>query len=411
MIRGVRVINQNGDDVLMTLDGLERGPFSLWSIEGLDQGDADINVDEIANTDGAIFNSARQTSKELTITALLNNDIQLSREYAYKYFPLKKKITIIVYLDDRDNGGMKSYITEGYVKSNPVDIFAKTCAMRATIIRTKPYFYENYSHGEYFNIYDTVGIASSAISINDFQFLTNFVDHTYRFVYVANTYYWNMYIDEGITYSLVDVRKLGISFNDTLSSGENSFKVRANPYINYKVRSIDFFHAGTSPHQYSLVPSSGSLYNDGADTGIYVSLMFKNDISYVSLFSTLRTIIIENVFPNDLDSGYTWISVALNRLASYSDFSSRGIKENDKLIINTSTFNKDVRLYLSDENKEISILGTVDVFTKTGKPWPYIQNGNNVIKAKIIYIGGVEYDLSFLFSSSKLEWSKEMRGI
>lgn len=411
MIRGVRVINPNGEDILMRLDGSEQGPFSLWSIEGLDQGEAEINVDEIASVDGAIFNSARQLSRELTITAILNDStgitaIQYAREQAYRYFPLKKLITVIFYLDDL-NGGLKSYITEGYVKSNPVDIFAKRCATRVTIVRTKPFFYENYTHGEFFDIYDNM---SANISVNDMNILTDFAEHTYRFNYATNTYYWNMFIDGSQAYVLVDIRKYGINVLSTPSSGA-TFKVRKKNYINYKVNTEGFVDAGEGRGRYSISPSaSTNIVNNGVDVGCVITLALNTNFPGEDL--GIEPLFIHNITPGDPLSSKTTVQISFKQLEGYPDFATRGLEIGDKIIINTNTFQKDVRIYLHDTGEEISCLGIVDFQNVIkNQEWPYIMSGDNQIIAYQLSLGGETFPLSTYFGECSIKWSKAVRGI
>ena len=154
MIRAVRAINldaKSNPSITMKLDGLRTGPFTLWHIEGIGPGEADINVTELASTDGASYNSARLNSREITLTLIFNwfdGSIEAARHYSYQYFPLKKKVRLIIFSTDNlaqdisvvKRPNIARYI-DGYVKQNRPDIFAATCATEIVLKCPDPYFY------------------------------------------------------------------------------------------------------------------------------------------------------------------------------------------------------------------------------------------------------------------------------
>lgn len=149
MIRAVKAINYLGRSLLMRLDGREDDSLLLWNVDGISPGSADINITEVASTDGAYFNSARQNSREITLTLLLNwaPNIESARKDSYAYFPLKKPVRLIFYSDTAMNRG-RTYINcaryiDGYVQQNTVEIFgSKNCAAQIVIKCPDPYFYE-----------------------------------------------------------------------------------------------------------------------------------------------------------------------------------------------------------------------------------------------------------------------------
>ena len=154
MIRAVTVINTsslNKDAITMKLDGLRNGPFTLWKIDGIGPGKADINITEAASTDGGSFNSARQNSREITLTLVLNwydGSIEAARHYSYQFFPLKKKVRLIIYSTENlkqspnivKNPTSARYI-DGYVMQNEPEIFSSLCAVEVVLKCPDPYFY------------------------------------------------------------------------------------------------------------------------------------------------------------------------------------------------------------------------------------------------------------------------------
>lgn len=413
MIKAVRVINPNGDTILMNLNGLEQGPFSLWSIEGLDQGEADIHVTELATMDGSIFNSSRQNSRELTLTMLLNwpsetnRGIQWAREQVYKYFPLKKKVKVIIYLDDYDNGGIKAFATEGYVKSNPVDIFAKQCAARVTILRTDTYFrpykdniegYVKSKTGDF-----TVNILSQS------QLLEAMGNDRELYFYYAGVWWLG---NQSVT--LADY---GISVSGTLEAYMSNFTIakrNVDPYSGDYIKKESSFYDADS--HYSLVMPKP--INNAEDVGMLIELPITTALSYTDIFGQLRLISIYNIdnyiMPDDAN-GYNSgiVTINLSKLAQYPDFAqdaNDGLKIGDIIRIYTNQGQKDIRVFISSEQKEISVISLVDVTAIGNKPWPIIHNGVNNIVASYSYLANT-YNLDGISNTAKIIYQEAYRGI
>lgn len=409
MIKAVRVVNPNGDTILMNLNGLEQGPFSLWSIEGLDQGEADIHVTELATMDGAIFNSSRQNSRELTLTMLLNwpneanRGIQWAREQTYKYFPLKKKVKVIIYLDDYDNGGIKAFATEGYVKSNPVDIFAKQCAARVTILRTDTYFrpykdnIEGYVKSKSGNF--TVNILSQS------QLLEAMGNESKLYFYYAGVWWLG---NQSVT--LADY---GISVSGTLEAYMSNFTIakrNVEPYSGDYVRNVAGF---SNLSYYSL---TDRIENKGDDTGIIIEIPISMDISLNNLGDLIMISNLGPYYPDTVENReigqiYIW----LNRLFLYPDFVTRGLlKAGDIIKIYSKQGEKDLRIYLSDELKEVSVLKLTDVSKLGSIPWPILNFGYNMYMASYRHkVAGVDVteSLSPISASAKVIYQEGYKGI
>lgn len=390
MIKAVRVINPNGDTILMNLNGLEQGPFSLWSIEGLDQGEADIHVTELATMDGAIFNSSRQNSRELTLTMLLNwpseanRGIQWAREQVYKYFPLKKKVKVIIYLDDYDNGGIKAFATEGYVKSNPVDIFAKQCAARVTILRTDTYFrpYKD-------NIEGYVKSKSGDFTVNilsQSQLLEAMGNDRELYFYYAGVWWLG---NQSVT--LADY---GISVSGTLEAYISNFTIakrNVTPYSgDYVILETQFVES----IYYSI---TDQIENKGDDTWLIIEIPIlnpdpsKQGFELTELSNSNISIINLGAYdsPDTAQGRYVGgITIWLNRLFQYRDFLTRGLKNGDIIKIYSKKGEKDLRIYLSDELKEVSVLKLTDVSKLGSIPWPIVNSGYNRYEATYTYMNG-----------------------
>lgn len=137
MIKKITVTNHLGDSIEMDLQRPELSGFAVQSISGLGPGKSNINTTEIATIDGGIYNSARIPARNITIGLIFlwNGTIEEVRQRSYKYFPLKKKITLLIETDHRIAE------IEGYVESNEPSIFSKEEGTDISIVCPNPYFY------------------------------------------------------------------------------------------------------------------------------------------------------------------------------------------------------------------------------------------------------------------------------
>ncbi len=122
MIKNIKVTNEFGESITITLADTE--PMSglfITEIEGLGPPKADVIMKSIATMDGKKYQTARGNEREIIIHFLFipTNDVSVedARQLTYKYFPLKRKVNIVIETDRR------SVETEGYVESNEPDIF------------------------------------------------------------------------------------------------------------------------------------------------------------------------------------------------------------------------------------------------------------------------------------------------
>lgn len=137
MIRSITVTNYLGDSIKLDLARPELSGFAVTSVTGLGPGKATINTTEMSITDGGSFNSSRLPSRNIVISLkyLWKNSIEDARQRSYKYFPIKKKVTLLIETDNR-----KAEI-EGYVESNDPTIFSKSEGSDISIICPNPFFY------------------------------------------------------------------------------------------------------------------------------------------------------------------------------------------------------------------------------------------------------------------------------
>ena len=144
MIKSIEVINSSGESLYMELTKPEESGFLITSIEGLGPAKANINLTELTGSDGSTFNSARLDERNIVISAalLMKPTIEAVRLKSYKYFPIKRKITLKIETDER------RVRIDGYVESNEPDIFSENEAIEISIICPNPYFYEDDEAGK-----------------------------------------------------------------------------------------------------------------------------------------------------------------------------------------------------------------------------------------------------------------------
>lgn len=137
MIKAITITNYLGDSIRLELARPELSGFAVRSITGLGPGKATINTTEVITNDGGLFNSSRLPARNIVISIvyLWKNSIEDTRQLSYKYFPIKKKLKLLIEADNRQAE------IEGYVESNDPTIFSKEESSDISIICPNPFFY------------------------------------------------------------------------------------------------------------------------------------------------------------------------------------------------------------------------------------------------------------------------------
>lgn len=137
MITAVTVTNYLGESKKFELAFPEKSGFAVQKIEGLGPSKANVNVTEVSTNDGSLYNSARVNSRNvvLLLRFMPNPKIEDTRQESYKFFPIKKKVRLLIETDNR------LCETDGYVENNEPDIFSKEETTQISIICPDPYFY------------------------------------------------------------------------------------------------------------------------------------------------------------------------------------------------------------------------------------------------------------------------------
>ena len=139
MIKSITVTNYLGDSIKLELTKPELSGFVVMSVSGLGPGKGTINATESSTIDGAVYNSARLSSRNIVLSLkFLGDSIEDVRQRSYRYFPIKGKVTLLIETDNRTSE------IEGYVESNEPDIFSKEEGTEISIVCPNPYFFSAY---------------------------------------------------------------------------------------------------------------------------------------------------------------------------------------------------------------------------------------------------------------------------
>lgn len=137
MIKSITVTNHLNESIKLELGFPERSGFLIQEISGLGPVKADINVSELSSIDGSIYNSARLPSRNIVFKLVLleSPTIEDTRQKSYKYFPIKKRVRLLIETTNR------TAEIFGYVESNEPIIFSSQETTQISIVCPNPYFY------------------------------------------------------------------------------------------------------------------------------------------------------------------------------------------------------------------------------------------------------------------------------
>lgn len=142
MIEYVSVENPSGESLQMYLTRPEKSGFVITNIDGIGPADADINTTALANDDGSVFNIARVKERNIVMTLKFmdsgDTKVEDLRRELYKYFPMKKEITLTFKTERR------IVFIKGYVESNTQKTFSSKkndASAQISILCPNPFFY------------------------------------------------------------------------------------------------------------------------------------------------------------------------------------------------------------------------------------------------------------------------------
>lgn len=322
MIKKITFKNRFGESVACELADPAKTGFAITSITGLGPGASNINVKEIATSDGGYFGSARTPSRNIVFTfrmyewCRVNRPVapgvevpdikyyppELARHKIYKLFKLKSMVEIAIETDYRT---VEIY---GYVESNEPVIFSDAEETQVSII----------CPGYYFKMLNAVG-------------QDEFVDDIYSY-------------------------------------GLFSF-----PFSNESLRNkLLMFGDSTDNNKYILT------YNGDAETGFEMTLRFSGDVSSLSIALTPNPRTDPEIYEGDPpplvpleDIGYRYISLDIPKAQTV--LGTPVFRSGDELVISSIRGSKKAKLYRGDETFNL-----LDCFTHLD--WLQLYPGYNVFE-------------------------------
>lgn len=152
MLKRFVITNHLGESITLDLLHPEYSGFIVKKVDGLGPVKANINFTELATNDGSIDNSARLESRDIVFDLIFLDDpsIEENRLKSYKYFPVKRKIKILVETDNR------LCETSGRVELNEPAIFEKQTGCQISIRCPNSYFYSSGVKGIQNTVFNSV---------------------------------------------------------------------------------------------------------------------------------------------------------------------------------------------------------------------------------------------------------------
>lgn len=126
----LKVKNDRGDILAFA----NNDKYTVYKIEGLAPPKAAINDSVNTTTDGSSINSVRLEKRNIVIYLAINGDIESNRIGLYKYFPVKRNITLYF------TNGSRDVQIDGVVELIECDLFAERQIAQISIICPKVYF-------------------------------------------------------------------------------------------------------------------------------------------------------------------------------------------------------------------------------------------------------------------------------
>ena len=108
--------------------------YNVYKVTGLQPPAVAINSSVNATTDGTTVNSLRTNARNIVLYMTLEGDVEKSRINLYRYFPLKRRITLYF------KNGSRNVCIEGYVEVIECDQFTKKQIAQISLLCPQPYF-------------------------------------------------------------------------------------------------------------------------------------------------------------------------------------------------------------------------------------------------------------------------------
>lgn len=108
--------------------------YTVYKVTGLQPPQVALHSSNNATTDGVTVSGAKAAERNIVIYVAMERDIESSRINLYKYFPLKKVVTLYF------KNGSRDVSIEGYVELIECDLFTNRQVAQISIVCPQPYF-------------------------------------------------------------------------------------------------------------------------------------------------------------------------------------------------------------------------------------------------------------------------------
>ena len=108
--------------------------YNVYKVTGLQPPVVSINSSVNATSDGSTVNSLRAGTRNIVLYMTLEGEVEKSRINLYRYFPLKRNITLYFKNDSRDVS------IEAYVEVIECDLFTNKQVAQISLLCPQPYF-------------------------------------------------------------------------------------------------------------------------------------------------------------------------------------------------------------------------------------------------------------------------------
>lgn len=130
MMFSLKVQNEAGD--ILDLTGTDK--YVVYKIEGLSPPQATINKSVNTTRDGSKVGNVRVESRNIVIYTTIEGDVEGGRNNLYRYFQIKKEVTLYY------KNGVRDVFIKGIVEMIECDLFTEKQIAQISIVCAKPYF-------------------------------------------------------------------------------------------------------------------------------------------------------------------------------------------------------------------------------------------------------------------------------
>lgn len=292
MIKSATITNYLSESITLELKNPWKTGIAVKDITGIGPVKADINMTKISSGDGSRYNSARVGTRNIVFKLILlgNPSVEDARQLTYKYFPVKKPVTIVIETDNRIGKIV------GFVESNEPNIFSKQEETQISVVCANPYF-TNMRGGET-NIVTFFGTKPAF----EFPFSNESLEEPL------------------LEFGIIELRQEEIVTYD--GDAETGFIIRMHALG--EVRQITIYNTGTRESMKIDTEKLKTITGQGIIAGDEITISTVKGEKYITL---LRDGVVTNIL-NALDKNTDWFQLAKgdNRFAYICEYGAENLE-------------------------------------------------------------------------------------